>query len=130
VVPRDGHDRTDGIQPWEASQTTSTRALHADRLAGVWQASFIFRRTHFSLDIRTDLSETRNVRSAEFERRVQKLARRKKVTCQFVADKGKGSHGRLYFGEEFTTLKDRKKEIGRDLLAKMCRDLNVDPHDL
>jgi hypothetical protein len=44
--------------------------------------------------------------------------------------KVKGSHGRLYFGEEFTTLKDRKKEIGSDLLAKMCRDLNIDPHDL
>jgi len=60
------------------------------------------------------------VKGAEFERRVQKLARRTKVTCQFVADKGKGSHGRLYFGEEYTTFKDRKKEIGRDLVAKMC----------
>jgi mRNA interferase HicA len=70
------------------------------------------------------------VSGAEFERRVQKLARSKKVTYQFVADKGKGSHGRMYFGDEFTTLKDRKKEIGRDLLAKMCRDLNIDPHDL
>jgi len=50
---------------------------------------------------------------------VQVLARRKKVVCLFLADKGKGSHGRLYFGEEFTTLKDREKEIGRDLLAKM-----------
>jgi mRNA interferase HicA len=76
------------------------------------------------------VSENRLVRGAEFERRVQKLARRKKICCQFVADKGKGSHGRLYIGEEFTTLKDRKKEIGRDLLAKMCRDLNIDPHDL
>jgi hypothetical protein len=53
------------------------------------------------------------VKGAEFERRVQKLARIKKLACQFVADKGKGNHGRLYFGEEFTTLKDRKKEIGR-----------------
>lgn len=50
--------------------------------------------------------------------------------CEFVADRGKGSHGRLYFGDEFTTLKDRKKEIGRDLLAKMCRDLKIDSHDL
>ena len=58
------------------------------------------------------------------------MAPLKSVGCQFVADQGKGSHGRLYFGEEFTTLKDRKKEIGRDLLAKMCRDLNIDPHDL
>ena len=70
------------------------------------------------------------MKGAEFERRVRKFARLKSVGCQFVADQGKGSHGRLYFGEEFTTLKDRKKEIGRDLLAKMCRDLNIDPHDL
>ncbi len=70
------------------------------------------------------------MKGAEFERRVQKLARRQKLTCQFVADKGKGSHSRLYFGEEFNTLKDRKKEIGRDLLAKMYRDLKIDPHDL
>jgi hypothetical protein len=76
------------------------------------------------------VSENVIVKGAEFERRVRKLARRKKVACQFVADKGKGSHGRLYFGEEYTTLKDRKKEIGRDLLAKMCRDLKIDPHDL
>ena len=70
------------------------------------------------------------MKGGEFERRVQKLARLRKVNCQFVGDKGKGSHGRLYFGDEFTTLKDRKKEIGRDLLAKLCRDLNLDPHDL
>lgn len=70
------------------------------------------------------------VKGAEFERRVRKLARNRNLTCQFVADKGKGSHGRLYFGDEFTTLKDRRKEIGRDLLAKMCADLKIDPHDL
>jgi len=71
-----------------------------------------------------------SVKGAEFERRLRRLARRRKVTCKFVADKGKGSHGRLYFGEEFTTLKDRKKEIGRDLMAKMCRDLKIDPREL
>ena len=70
------------------------------------------------------------MKGAEFERRVRRLARREKVLCQFVADNGKGSHGRLYFGEEFTTLKDRGKEIGRDLFAKMCRDLHIDPHEL
>jgi mRNA interferase HicA len=71
-----------------------------------------------------------SVKGAEFERRLRRLARRRKVTCKFVADKGKGSHGRLYFGGEFTTLKDRKKEIGRDLMAKMCRDLKIDPREL
>jgi len=91
-----------------------------------WRAN----RSDIPLDDRTDLSETGGVKGGEFGRRVQKLARRKKVTCLFVADRGKGSHGRLYFGDDFTTLKDRKKEIGRDLLAKMCRDLNIDPHEL
>jgi mRNA interferase HicA len=76
------------------------------------------------------MSDDSAVRGAEFERKQRKLARRKNVACLFVADKGKGSHGRLYFGNEFTTLKDRKKEIGRDLLVKMCHDLKVDPHEL
>ena len=83
-----------------------------------------------ALDVRTELSEDGVVKGAEFERRLRKLARRKKVACQFVADKGKGSHGRLYFGDECTTLKDRRKEIGADLVAKLCRDLKVDPHEL
>ena len=52
------------------------------------------------LDGRTYLSDTGGLRGAEFERRVQKLARRKGVACEFVADKGKGSHGRLDFGAE------------------------------
>jgi hypothetical protein len=47
-----------------------------------------------------------------------------------VASKGKGSHGRLYLGGEFTTLKDRKKEIGRDFLARMCAELKIGPCDL
>jgi hypothetical protein len=76
------------------------------------------------------MSEDDSMKAGEFERRVRKLARRKNIDCQFVAGKGKGSHGRLYFGDQFTTLKDRKKEIGRDLLAKMCRDLKIDPHEL
>ena len=70
------------------------------------------------------------MKGSEFERRVRKLARSGKVVCMFVPDKGKGSHGRLYFGGEFTTPKNRKKEIGQDLIAKMCRDLNIDPNDL
>ena len=70
------------------------------------------------------------MKGGEFERRVRRPARLRKVSCEFVAGKGKGGHGRLYFGEEFTTLKDRKRQTGRDLLAKMCRDLTLDPHDL
>jgi hypothetical protein len=36
----------------------------------------------------------------------------------------------LYLGSEFTTLKDRKKELGKGLLAKMCRDLKIHAEEL
>ena len=78
---------------------------------------------------RTEVSDTGGLTGAEFERRVRKMASRMSVACEFVASKGKGSHGRLYLGKD-TTLKDRRKEIGRDLLAKMCRDLKIDPREL
>lgn len=43
---------------------------------------------------------------------------------------GKGSHGRLYLGDRFTTLKDRKKELGKGLLKAMCAQLGMHPNEL
>jgi mRNA interferase HicA len=43
---------------------------------------------------------------------------------------GKGSHGRLYYGGQFTTLKDRKKEIGPGLLKAMLDQLGLTKADL
>lgn len=65
----------------------------------------------------------------EFERRVKRLGRRNGVPVWFEAH-GKGSHGRLYYGERFTTLKDRRKEIGKGLLKAMCRQLGLDPREI
>ena len=48
---------------------------------------------------------------------------------RFVASKGPGSHGTIYVGERKTTVKDRKKEIGKGLLAKMLGDLGIDKRD-
>ena len=36
-----------------------------------------------------------------------------------MASEGSGSHGTLYAGDRRTTVKDRKKEIGKGLLNKM-----------
>jgi predicted RNA binding protein YcfA (HicA-like mRNA interferase family) len=49
---------------------------------------------------------------------------------RFEPEQGKGSHGRLYLGGAFTTLKDRRKEIGPGLLRAMLRQLGVDRGDL
>ncbi|MDE0620673.1 MAG: hypothetical protein OXH83_03265 [Bryobacterales bacterium] len=43
---------------------------------------------------------------------------------------GSGPHGTLYVGKRKTTVKDRKKEIGKGLLAKMIGDLGIARDDL
>ncbi len=50
--------------------------------------------------------------------------------CFVRSSHGKGSHGRLYYGHRFTTLKDRKKEIGPGLLKAMLDQLGLTKVDL
>ncbi len=49
---------------------------------------------------------------------------------RFVASEGPGSHGTLYAGGCRTTVKDRKKEIGKGLLNKMLADRGIDRDEL
>ena len=65
----------------------------------------------------------------QFIARVRKWARSRNLEVRFVASEGAGSHGTLYAGERRTTVKDRKKEIGKGLLAKMLTDLGIDRDD-
>lgn len=65
----------------------------------------------------------------EFQKRVKQLGRERGVAVHYETH-GKGSHGRLYYGERFCTLKDRRKEIGKGLLRAMCTQLGIDPKDL
>lgn len=66
----------------------------------------------------------------EFERRIRSLGRARGVPVSFDRGQGKGSHGRLYYGSRFTTLKDRKKEIGPGLLKAMLDQLGLTKRDL
>jgi mRNA interferase HicA len=58
------------------------------------------------------------------------LGRQRGVPVSFDAGRGKGSHGRLYYGNRFTTLKDRRKEIGPGLLNAMLDQLGLTKADL
>ena len=62
----------------------------------------------------------------QFIARVRKWARSRKLEVRFVASEGAGSHGTLYAGDRKTTVKDRRKEIGKGLLAKMLADLGIE----
>ena len=76
------------------------------------------------------MCDRKRMTGAAFIQRVRKIARTRQVSVQFDARHGKGSHGRLYYGERFTTVKDRKKEIGPGLLQKMLTDLGLRRDDL
>ena len=65
----------------------------------------------------------------QFIARVRKWARSRNLEVRFVASEGAGSHGTLCAGKRRTTVKDRKKEIGKGLLAKMLTDLGIDRDD-
>jgi mRNA interferase HicA len=70
------------------------------------------------------------VKGAELKRKIEKLAKQQGVACTWSPKIGKGSHGRLTFGDKSTTLKDLKKEIGRGLLAAMLKQLGIDSNEL
>jgi predicted RNA binding protein YcfA (HicA-like mRNA interferase family) len=67
---------------------------------------------------------------AELIRRVRKVAGKHGVEVRWEARPGKGSHGRVFYGKRFTTVKDRKKEIGPGLLQKMLADLGLRKDDI
>ena len=66
----------------------------------------------------------------EFIRRIQRLGRTRGVEIRFESRVGKGSHGRLHYGDRFTTVKDRKKEISRPLLAALLAQLGLSHKDV
>jgi mRNA interferase HicA len=70
------------------------------------------------------------VTGAEFIEKIEQLGRRRGVQVFFDPRHGKGSHGRLYYGNAFTTVKDRKKDIGAGLLGSMLEDLGLTKSDI
>jgi predicted RNA binding protein YcfA (HicA-like mRNA interferase family) len=47
-----------------------------------------------------------------------------------VSKHGKGSHGRLFYGGKFTTIKDRTKEIKSGLLSAILKQLGINRQDI
>ena len=67
---------------------------------------------------------------AEFVRRVRRLGRSRGVAVRLDKRRGKGSHGRLYYGNRFAIIKDRKKELSAGLLAQMLAQLELSKEDV
>jgi mRNA interferase HicA len=70
------------------------------------------------------------VTAGDFIDKIERLGKLRGVEVSFNPREGKGSHGRLYYGTAFTTVKDRRKEIGQGLLNSMLNDLGLTRADI
>ncbi len=63
----------------------------------------------------------------EFIKRAKRYANKTDQECRFEPNYGKGSHGRLYIGEHFTTVKH--SEIKPGLFYAMLKQLKIKKED-
>jgi mRNA interferase HicA len=69
------------------------------------------------------------VRGNEFVRRVQALGKERDVDVRWVAHRGKGSHGLLYYGSKTTTVRNLRDEIDKKAYHGMLKQLGVTAKD-
>jgi mRNA interferase HicA len=65
------------------------------------------------------------VTGAEFMRRVRKLGRRREVAVNWVPERGKGSHGTLYYGTRFTVVQNLNNELKKATLHRMLDQVGL-----
>ncbi len=63
----------------------------------------------------------------EFIKRAKRYAKKTGQDFRFDAGHGKGSHGRLFIGQNFTTVK--QSEISKGLLSDMLKHLGIDKRE-
>lgn len=63
-------------------------------------------------------------------RRVRKLGRRRAVAVNWVPERGKGSHGTLYYGARFTVVQNLKNELKKASLHDMLDQLGLTLEEL
>lgn len=59
----------------------------------------------------------------DFIRRVGKLGRKRGIHVRFESRKGKGSHGRIYYGDVLQQSKTAEKKLGRGSLLQCLHNL-------
>lgn len=66
----------------------------------------------------------------ELLKKLRKYAKANSTEVRFVSGQGKGSHGRIYLGPRYATIKDRKKDISPGLLLAMLKQLGLTKQDI
>jgi mRNA interferase HicA len=70
------------------------------------------------------------MKGSELVRRLRKIGRQRGLVVELIPERGKGSHGTLYFGERFTIVRNLKDELKTGTLHAMLKQLGLTPQDL
>lgn len=70
------------------------------------------------------------MRGAEFVRRIHRLGRDRGIPVRWVPERGKGSHGLLYFGDQVTVVRNLKDEVDKQAFHGMLKQLGLSAEDL
>ena len=70
------------------------------------------------------------MKGVEFIRLVEKAGKKRNLAVRYVARRGKGSHGTLFFGSAFTIVRDPRDELKTGTLHGMLRQLGLKLSDI
>jgi mRNA interferase HicA len=70
------------------------------------------------------------MRGNEFIRRIQNCAHTHGLNCEWRADRGKGSHGLLIFGNLRTLVRNPKHELKSGTYHAMLKQLGLSERDI
>ncbi len=76
------------------------------------------------------MSENTSMRGNEFIKKVKKIAKERGISAYVDQKRGKGSHVTLYFGDQFTIVRDPKKELKTGTLKAMLRQLGLEDKEI
>jgi mRNA interferase HicA len=70
------------------------------------------------------------MKGTEFIRKIKRLGRRNEISVKFVTRRGKGSHGTLLYGGDFTIVRNPKDELKTGTLHAMLDQLGLAIDDI
>jgi mRNA interferase HicA len=70
------------------------------------------------------------MKGSELLRKLRRYARVRGLRCEYIAERGKGSHGTLYLADRRTVIRNLKDELKPGTLHAMLKQLSIEESDL
>jgi len=66
----------------------------------------------------------------ELIKRIKRLAKKKSIECEYRRERGKGSHGTLYYEDRRAIIGNPKDELKKGTFFAVLKQLDIDENEL